>query len=90
MPNVVQVNTADLVTSREAMEILNYASPSSIARLVYSGRLIPVHQIGGTNGSYLFDRADIERIAAARTSIGALIESAALSTITVILERRAS
>lgn len=56
----------DLVSTREAMEILDYRNPSSVARLVYEHKLIPAHQMGGKGGSYVFHRADVEALAAAR------------------------
>lgn len=55
-----------LVSTREAMEILGYRNPSSVARLVYEHKLVPAHQSGGKGGSYIFNRADVEAIAASR------------------------
>lgn len=57
---------SDLVSTREAMEILGYRNPSSVARMVYEGKLQPAHQMGGKGGSYVFHRFDVEAIAAAR------------------------
>lgn len=53
---------SDLVSTREAMEILGYRNPSSVARMVYEGKLQPAHQMGGKGGSYVFHRADIDRL----------------------------
>ena len=58
----------DLITTREAMEILRYANPSSVARLVYEHKLTPALQMGGKGGSYVFHRADVEKIAEARVA----------------------
>lgn len=59
---------SDLVSTREAMEILGYRNPSSVARMVYEGKLTPAHQMGGKGGSYVFLRADVEAIASARVA----------------------
>ena len=56
----------DLITTREAMEILGYANPSSIARMVYENKLTPALQMGGKGGSYVFHRSDVLKIAAER------------------------
>ena len=57
----------DLITTREAMEILGYANPSSVARMVYENKLTPAMQMGGVKGgSYVFHRADVEKIVAER------------------------
>lgn len=48
------------------MAILGYRNPSSVARLVYEHKLTPAHQMGGKGGSYVFNRADIEELAAKR------------------------
>jgi hypothetical protein len=61
----------DLVSTREAMEILGYRNPSSVARMVYEGKLTPAHQMGGKGGSYVFNRADVEAIASARLDVEA-------------------
>lgn len=57
-----------LVSTREAMVILGYRNPSSVARMVYEGKLTPAHQNGGQGGSYVFHRADVEALAAVRNS----------------------
>lgn len=56
----------DLVSTREAMELLGYRNPSSVARMVYEGKLTPAHQRSGRGGSYVFHRADVEAIVNAR------------------------
>lgn len=55
----------DLISTREAMEILGYANPSSVARLVYEHKVIPAFPIEKF-GSYVFHRSDIEKLAASR------------------------
>lgn len=55
-----------LVTTSEATEILGYANPSSVARLVYEGKLSPARKLNGTRGAYLFRRSDVEALKALR------------------------
>jgi hypothetical protein len=57
---------AELVTTAEAMPILKVTQPSSVIRLVKSGKLTPVHKLPGRTGAYVFARADIELLAAQR------------------------
>lgn len=55
--------TESLIGSVEAARILG-KSPRTIHRLVKAGDLTPVHTApGGQHGSYLFDRAAVERLA---------------------------
>jgi predicted ATPase len=56
----------DLVSTKEAMEILGYRNPSSVARLVYEGKLAPAYMSGDKRHTYAFDRAVVEALAAAR------------------------
>lgn len=60
--------TADLITTAEAMPLLGVTQPSSVIRLVKTGRLTPVQKLPGLRGAYLFDRADIEALAAERVA----------------------
>lgn len=53
------------------MQILGYANPSSVARMVYENKLTPAYQMGGKRGNYLFHRADVEALAAARNGSAA-------------------
>lgn len=54
---------ADLVTTREAGDILGLTDTSSVTRLVSEGKLAVSHRIGR---SFLFRRADVEQLRAAR------------------------
>lgn len=54
----------DLVSTREALEILGYTDPSTISRYVGYGKLSPVYKLPGKTGAFLFNRADVERLAA--------------------------
>lgn len=58
----------DEITTREALTILGLKQPSNISRLVAAGKLTPSRQLpsNGRNGAFLFWRADIVRLAAAR------------------------
>lgn len=54
------------ITTREALDILGFAHPSSITRLVAERKLKPSRKLPGATGAYLFRRLDIERLAAKR------------------------
>ena len=58
----------DVVTTREALEILGLTDPSTISRYVGYGKLTPARRMAGKSGAYLFWRADIERLAAERAA----------------------
>ena len=49
----------DEVSTREALDILGLAHPSSITRFVAEGKLTPTRRIGLV---YLFDRGDVETL----------------------------
>lgn len=55
----------DEVTTREALDILGYAHPSSVTRMVAEGRLTPSRRVGL---NFLFHRSDIVRLAAERAA----------------------
>lgn len=57
----------DLIGSAEACRILE-VHPATVGRWVDSGRLTPAHKLPGKNGAYLFNRADVERLASERAS----------------------
>lgn len=54
----------DLITTQEALAILGYADPSSVSRLVALKKLKPAMKLKGTTGAFLFNRADVEALAA--------------------------
>ena len=56
-------DVADLVSSREALELLGLTDPSTISRWVAAGKLTPAHKLPGKTGAYLFNRADVEALA---------------------------
>lgn len=56
----------DEITTREALEVLGLADPSSVSRLVAEGHLTPSRKLPGLTGAYLFARADVVALAAAR------------------------
>jgi hypothetical protein len=60
--------TVDLITSRQALDVLGLAHPASITRLVQSGRLTPAQRLPGRTGALLFNRADVEALAAERAA----------------------
>lgn len=62
MPN----NDVDLLTTREASEILGEGVRQTIRR-VERGNLAPAKKLPGLRGSYLFDRADIDALSTSNT-----------------------
>lgn len=62
------VDNTDLVNTAQAREILGKASPSTIARMVAAGKLVPVTKLPGLRGAYLFHRADVEALAKGRAA----------------------
>ena len=59
----VSTGASDLITTREALDILGYTDPSTISRLVTAGRLTPAFQAPGPRGAYAFQRRDVEALA---------------------------
>ena len=53
---------SDEITTREALDILGFASPASVTRLVAEHKLKPSRKLPGATGAYLFRRAHIERL----------------------------
>ena len=53
----------DLIGTTEAVRILG-VHPSTITRWVKSHKLTAVGKLDGTNGALLFNRADVEALAA--------------------------
>lgn len=56
----------DLITTQDALGILDYADPSSVSRLVKEGALTPAMKLPGKRGAYLFLRADVIALRDAR------------------------
>ena len=61
-------STPTELTTREALEVLGLADPSSISRLVAEGHLTPTRKLPGRTGAYLFAATDIARLAAERNA----------------------
>lgn len=55
----------DLIGSTEACRIL-LIDKATLTRWVASETLVPAHKLPGKNGAFLFDRRDIEALAAQR------------------------
>lgn len=55
-------DTPDEITSREALELLGLAHPSTISRYVALGKLTPSRKLPGRTGAYLFRRSDVEAL----------------------------
>jgi predicted site-specific integrase-resolvase len=60
-------DVASLISTAEAVEILDI-DRSAFTRWVQMGRVKVAYRLPGPNGAYLFERAEIERIAAERAS----------------------
>lgn len=58
----------ELISTAEALTVLKRKSPSTITRLVQTGRLTPAAKLPGIRGAYLFNRADIEALAGDRAA----------------------
>lgn len=56
------------ITTRQALEILGYANPSTVTRWVAEHKLKPSRKLPGQSGAFLFWRSDIERIARERAA----------------------
>lgn len=56
------VPPTDEITTREALAILGLKEPSTIARYVQAGKLVPSRKLPTRTGAYLFWRADVERL----------------------------
>lgn len=59
---------SDLITTREACQILGYADPSSVSVMVKQGRLVPAQKLPGKRGAFLFRRTDVESLAQERAA----------------------
>jgi excisionase family DNA binding protein len=57
---------SDLIGSVEAAELLG-VDRSVLTRLVQSGKLARAHKLPGENGAALYNRSDVEALAATRT-----------------------
>lgn len=53
----------DLLTTAQAAEILG-KTPRTVQRMVAAGLLTPATTLPGKTGAHLFDRAEVERLAA--------------------------
>lgn len=54
---------ADLIATVDAADLLGIER-STLSRWVASGRIVPAMKLPGQTGSMLFDRSDVERLAA--------------------------
>lgn len=56
----------DPLTTKQAAEVLR-TDRKGVRRLIERGALVPVQKLPGLTGAYLFDRADVEALAAERS-----------------------
>lgn len=61
----MQIIGEALIGATEAAEVLG-VSKDTLIRMAARGEIRPVHKLPGPNGAYLFERADVERLAAGR------------------------
>jgi len=64
----MSATTTDLIGSKEACRVLGDVNRSTLIRWVRDGLLTPATKLDGTNGAYLFHRADVERLARERAA----------------------
>lgn len=57
----------DFLTTAQVAEILNYTIPW-VNKLAATGRLPVAQKLPGRTGAYLFNRAEIERVASERAA----------------------
>lgn len=56
------------IPSREALDILGFTNHSTITRYVAEGKLTPTRRLPGKRGAYLFDRAEVVKLARKRAA----------------------
>ena len=72
----------DEITTREALDILGLAHPSSITHLVAEHKLKPSRRMPGKRGAYLFRRAHIERLRDERNAASGAAMTVACAEVT--------
>jgi len=65
------VGADEEITTRQALEVLGLANPSTVVRYVYEGKLAPSRKLPGQSGAYLFHRSDVEALRDARAAASA-------------------
>jgi predicted site-specific integrase-resolvase len=60
------ISPGDLIGSGEVMELLGIDHRSTLKRRIEAGTIPYLAQLDGPGGPYVFDRHDIERLAAVR------------------------
>lgn len=63
-------DSTDLIGSKEACGILD-VDKSTLTRWAADGVLVPVYKLPGRNGPFVFNRADVERLADQRAEASA-------------------
>lgn len=66
----VMHNQEPFVGAAEACQILEVHA-ATLGRWVKSGTITPAHKLPGKNGAYLFNRADVEKLAHERAEASA-------------------
>lgn len=61
-------NSPAVISTNEACEILDGINRSTLKRWVDDGKLVALRKLPGETGGYLFERAEVERLAAERTA----------------------
>lgn len=78
MPDAAAESPPTEVLSREVMSLLGLPDITAVSRLVRTNKLTPIRRIPSGKGMFVFDRAEVERLAQERK---AKLE-ATLATIT--------
>ena len=65
---MTQTQPTPYLSTREVLNRLGYSDPSTIARLVASGKLHPAHKAPGKRGAYAFTADEIDRYLAERAA----------------------
>jgi len=60
------ISPGDLIGGAEAMRLLGITHRSTLLRRIEAGQVPYLAQLDGPGGPYVFDRQDIERLAAVR------------------------
>jgi excisionase family DNA binding protein len=55
------------IGTAEAMQLLG-VSKDTLIRMAARGEITPLHKMPGITGAYVFDRAEVEKVAAERTA----------------------
>lgn len=70
MLSTMQTTDEPLIGATEACEVLG-VSKDTLIRMIARGEITPVHKLPGPTGAYLLNRAEVERLTAAKAEAAA-------------------